>query len=551
MASTAGARSGSSDQITNVQQAGVDEGDIVKLHGDYFVILRRGRLFTVSVAGGALRAASHADAFGAGIDPSGTWYDEMLISGDRVVVIGYSYERGGTEVGVFHLGETGTLSYEQTFQLRSNDYYSSRNYAARLVGSKLIYYAPLYLGWGGGNIDEALPAMQRWSRHSAERGFHAITSPERFYHPAGWRADGDATLHTVTTCDLAAPEVACEATVVVGPPGNVFYVSQSAVYVWMSSSYARADQRVAAMLARIPLDGSAPSAEKVSGSPVDQFSFREGDDGYLNVLTLSGSAGDGMWGAERAAGSASMLRIPIDSLGDGSRSAPAWFYRPLPPPGAGTVQNRFAGDFLLYGTGSGWGSEEHASRVLFAVPVAGGDVAALHMPHGTDRIEVMGDGAVVVGVRGNDLEFSGLSLHGRPHLVQRYTMRNASQGEMRSHGFFYRQDSDSSGVLGLPVREEGQPGWVHLVEGSASVLFLQNADGRFSELGKLAAGEVRNQDDCRASCIDWYGNARPIFARGRIFALLGYEMVEGRMDDGRIREVRRLNYLPRTAVALR
>jgi uncharacterized secreted protein with C-terminal beta-propeller domain len=34
------------DALTNVQHAGVDEGGIVKLHGDHLVILRRGRLFT-------------------------------------------------------------------------------------------------------------------------------------------------------------------------------------------------------------------------------------------------------------------------------------------------------------------------------------------------------------------------------------------------------------------------------------------------------------------------------------------------------------------------
>jgi len=44
--------------------------------------------------------------------------------------------------------------------------------------------------------------------------------------------------------------------------------------------------------------------------------------------------------------------------------------------------------------------------------------------------------------------------------------------------------------------------------------------------------------------VDWYGNARPIFLRGRTFALLGYELVEGREDDGRIRELRRVSFAP-------
>jgi hypothetical protein len=44
--------------------------------------------------------------------------------------------------------------------------------------------------------------------------------------------------------------------------------------------------------------------------------------------------------------------------------------------------------------------------------------------------------------------------------------------------------------------------------------------------------------------VDWYGNARPLFLRGRIFALLGYEIVEGSLTDGHVRETRRVNYAP-------
>ena len=42
--------------ITNTQEANVDEGGIVKVSGDNLVILRRGRLFTVNLAGGGMRA---------------------------------------------------------------------------------------------------------------------------------------------------------------------------------------------------------------------------------------------------------------------------------------------------------------------------------------------------------------------------------------------------------------------------------------------------------------------------------------------------------------
>ena len=51
------------DSVTNVQHAGVDEGGIVKVHGDHLVVLRRGRLFTVKIGDGALRPVSAVDAF--------------------------------------------------------------------------------------------------------------------------------------------------------------------------------------------------------------------------------------------------------------------------------------------------------------------------------------------------------------------------------------------------------------------------------------------------------------------------------------------------------
>ena len=53
-----------------------------------------------------------------------------------------------------------------------------------------------------------------------------------------------------------------------------------------------------------------------------------------------------------------------------------------------------------------------------------------------------------------------------------------------------------------------------------------------------------------ASCVDWYGNARPLFVRDRIIALLGYELVEGSSKGDRIAEVHRVSFaLERIQVA--
>jgi hypothetical protein len=147
--------------ITNIQHAGVDEGGIVKLHGDHLVILRRGRLFTVAVGDGSLTPVSVADAFGPDVDPSGTWYDELIVHGDVVAVVGYSYQRGGTEVGLFSIDRHGRLRHRSTYQLRSNDYYSSRNYASRLVGSKLVFYAPVPIRTLGADPVTGLPSRKQ------------------------------------------------------------------------------------------------------------------------------------------------------------------------------------------------------------------------------------------------------------------------------------------------------------------------------------------------------------------------------------------------------
>lgn len=148
--------------ITNNQVANVDEGDIVKARGDLLVVLRRGRLFTVSITGGRLRPISRIQAYPPGLDGSGDWYDEMLLSpaGDRVVVIGYSYRRGGTQVNRFHLSPAGELSFEDSYDFRSGDYCSTRNYASRLIGNRLILYAPIYLD--ADDWRNSLPALRLW-----------------------------------------------------------------------------------------------------------------------------------------------------------------------------------------------------------------------------------------------------------------------------------------------------------------------------------------------------------------------------------------------------
>jgi len=544
------------ESVTNTQHAGVDEGGIVKLHGDHLVVLRRGRLFTVAVGDGALKAISAVDAFGPDIDPRSTWYDEMLVSADTVAVIGYSYERGGTEVGLFNIDQAGNLSYRSTYHLRSNDYYSSRNYASRLIGSKLIFYTPLYLSPSSDDPFAQFPAVRRWHKGATAAEFQRIVSATHIYRPERpINATYGLALHTVTVCDLAQNDFKCDATAVLGPAGRVFYVSPESVYVWTTDwSHQGRRRNESSALYRMPLDGSSPSAIGVSGSPVDQFSFLESEDKHLNVLVRSTASGDEMWGAELAnGGDVALLRIPLTSFNDGGNNASSWDYHPLPQPAGYTFQNRFVGNYLLYGTGSGWGAPQNNKANLYAVNWTDGETTELALKHGVDRIEALGSDAIVVGTDGKDLHFTSVRLGDSPEVADEFIRKGASQGELRSQGFFYKPDGADSGVLGLPISVPGRWGYQHLFQGSAAILFLRNQSLHFEELGELGAESDKAVDDgCRASCVDWYGNSRPLFVRGRVLALLGYEIVEGSLKDGRMRETRRISYAPqRTQITSR
>ncbi|HEX4739067.1 MAG TPA: beta-propeller domain-containing protein [Allosphingosinicella sp.] len=551
-----GTRVTSSNSITNNQEAGVDEGDIVKLHGDILVILRRGRIFTVSLAGGGMRPIDSIDAFPPGVNAQGDWYDEMLLSGDRVVVVGYSYSRGGTEINRFHLDDQGHLRFEDAYDMRSNDYYSSRNYASRLIGNKLIFYTPLYLGWQGNPLD-ALPGIRRWRGDASERRFTPIATARQVYIPPVLRDRPEAridTLHSVTTCDLAAPVMDCTAIGVLGLASRTFYVAQDAVYLWLSDAWSEAAawRGASAFIYRLPFGNEPPSALGARGAPIDQFYIREDSDGVLNVLVRADGGGDAMWRPEVSAGDVALLRVPVAAFGNGSREAAMRLYRPLPTPRGEnwSFQNRFVGAYVLYGGGAFGGRPDQS--FLYAAALRGDPPIRLPVGHQVDRIEPIGRDAMVIGESPSGLGFTTVELtpHVWPRLGDVYVQPNSAQGETRSHAFFFNPDpatpDGESGLLGLPVARPAEPAMSRFFGSSAALLYLRRSGRALAPAGELEARPEGNADDgCRASCVDWYGNARPIFVGRRVFALLGYELVEGRLGGNfRIREVGRTSFMP-------
>jgi hypothetical protein len=295
-------------------------------------------------------------------------------------------------------------------------------------------------------------------------------------------------------------------------------------------------------------DGSV-AAMRSFGAPVDQFSFKQSKSGHLDVLVRARGAGGGMWGAQtNASNDVALFRAPLASFAAGKCvAAEAADYVDLPDPtGDGyAFHNRFVGDTVLYGTGAGWGGPADAKSPLHVYRLGDEEASIVQLSHAIDRIEPMGEHAVVVGASGKDLEFAAIDLGDKPKTAGTFVQENANQGETRSHGFFFRQAADKSGMLGLPILRGGGSTWDQLSTGAAEVLYLDVDDLKFDRLGTLKADrKVGRNDHCEVSCVDWYGNARPLFIGDRVLALLGYEVVEGTIEDGKLGDRRRVNLLP-------
>ena len=512
--------------ITNNQHAGVDEGDIVKRLDDMLIVLRRGRLFTIGVGPGRLQPLSVADAFGpfdAGAAVGGTWYDELVVWQRTAIVIGYNYKRRETEIGLFDVGDEGDLRHQATYHLRSSDYYSGSNYASRLIGDRLLLFTSLPLPE---DVDPNawLPTLRRWDPARSDTAFENIAPINRVFQPAV-PLGTHPTIHTLTSCDLSR-SFACEATVVLGDQLTEYYASRTAVYAW-TTGWERGAAR--SMLYRIPFDGSVVSAVGVDGRPSNQLGFLEDTD-HLNVVVTDEK--------NRVA----LLRLPLFAFSDGSVDTPGWLYRSVAR--GEWVIARYVGRHVLIGTPD-FDPDSKAGRRLFVAELDGPGTASLTLPHSVERIEAMGTHAVVVGTDADSLLMTPIRLGNRPAASSAFVYGKASQSEGRSHAFFYRQDTPEDGIFGLPIATSPAEGDNDRSVRDNRILFIRNRDLALAAVGTLDSSPTKGDDGCLASCVDWYGEARPIFIGDRIFGLRGYDLAEARLVGQRLERLRRLDFTPR------
>ncbi|OQW56849.1 MAG: hypothetical protein A4S17_13265 [Proteobacteria bacterium HN_bin10] len=568
----------SGETITNVQTAGVDEGDIVKMIGRFLIVLQDGRLFSVDTGASSedLALVDRIDIYRR--NDADAWYDEILVHENRILVTGFSYGENATEFSVFSLGEDGRFTRESVYYLSSDDYYDTENYATRLVNGNLVIYTPLDVSGLSRGQRIQWPLVRRWLRDGefeAEmtRGQRLFDGSD-IYRPI--QPTLEPTVHTISVCPLGSSrpgdELNCRSTAITGPRRREFYVSNDHVYLWLGSdeydyprrmdgggcdtkpeaAFTRANE---AALFQISLDSGQPMALFVRGQPYDQMSL-EATDSAFHALAV--------WLDERCDDYPEDLPLrffstPLTAFSVRPHAAPEAHFTPLPGPGGRALENRFAVGYLVYGGRNNWSSyppqdrEDLSARVV-AVPIETPSAAmALEAPHNIIRVESIGVRAVLTGYRNADsLSVSVLDLQGLPRFTATAELAGRYESEGRSHAFNAAPDEHGSGLMGLPtVQAERRAGrwWWNSESSDVSFLSVDRA-GAITTLGELTSDAAENSDPsyvCEVSCIDWYGNSRPIFAHNRVFALSGTELIEGRVAGGRIGETGRVNLTARSS----
>lgn len=539
----------------NAQADSVDEGGIIKRLDRFFIVLRRGRLFSIDTRQRVLRHVATIDAFAPWIDPGHASFDELIVHGDRVIVLGFDYNANATIVGAFRLDARGGLRHERTFALTGAAHSSSRDGVSRLVESRFVLYSQSDVPFDSAGAANALPLLREWRARDSSRASGSVNHSQRVYRPVGAAAltPVDA-MHTVTTCDLARAEFACESTTVLASSGSAHFVSRTAVYIststWSTTNNRSHGDSVSAQLVRIPLDGQAATSVAVNGVAIDQLSFLERDKTLHMVLRGEG-LGARQWLTQQPGETLALLSVPVEQLRVGLDPRPLQYRIFGATHSSDAVRHRFVGDALLYGAVRGSTATATTHANLMVVPLENRSVQSIPLEHDIERIEAMGDDALVIGRDSiADLHLSGVRLNRRPMRVQHEIIKDREHVYGRSNPFFYRPDENRTrtGVIALPITRADHTGRAFQNRVDA-VHYLRNTGTAFKPLGELSSQPIPPYDDCKASCEEWYGQSRSIFLDGRSFALVGYELAEGAVVGSRIVEVRRINFSPTTKPA--
>ena len=274
-----GSRIASSPNITNVQNIGVDEGDIVKQVDDHLVLMQDGRLFSLDIGTHTPKLTARINIYDEADED--IWYDELLVSNRRLVVTGYHYGKDATEISVFDLDRNGQFSRQGTWYLGSEDYYSGDNSATRMIDDTLIFHTQNDVG-----DPSNFPILRRKGQDQGQ----AILRSDQI-HPPLLRISNPA-LHMVTECKVSQ-ELTCNTRAVMAADGAEWIVTEESGFLWtaaprmswyLSRNLRPQKNTQPATIYRFPLGTNEVDAVTLDAGLNSRFAFEVRNDSVLALV---------------------------------------------------------------------------------------------------------------------------------------------------------------------------------------------------------------------------------------------------------------------------
>lgn len=531
--------------VTNNQEAGVDQGDIVKNYKDFLIVLQQGKLSSIQVGPtNTLDLVSSTSLPPQGLSNQVS-YNELLINGNEAIVIGYRWglassnnpspayiSTGMMEVQFFQISEQGNLTQQAVYFIESGDYYSWGNYSSQVVNNSLVFHGVYYPRSFLNNANALrLPQIYQLTGNGQLNALGNLIQPGQIFRPVGSGVNYPV-LHSVVECDLSQiPQLSCQARSVVNSYASSFYVSPNRAYLWAGNTYTEGP----GALYSFPLGTSTVQAVPVSGNTLDSFSMSESPT-TLQVL-VNNTAGT-FFQCNSVGTSKVLLDISLDTFLKPFTSIVAGDYTATCLPNGYTRSNRFTPTHLVYGT----------QQTLQVVDRQTKQISQVTSPFNVTRFELAGNRLVVFGYdnqnsnqNGNtNVRLATLNLTGTPALSTNASL-TAAFVAYGSRAYLYNNDgtTESFGLgayEGRSTRNCGSAGsagggcyqsWTYIPKVS---FFTIDNTGNLSLAGEVLAQTFTQAEPvCAASyCYSWTTGAdRPIFLGSQVLSLLGTQVSAG------------------------
>jgi len=590
----------SDDSITNNQEQGVDQGDIVKRIGDHIVVLRNGVLYSAFI--GTERSPNMRLITKYKVQNNGeeheSWYDELLVYENTLLVTGYSYELGGVELVFFEIDNNGSISFKQRYVIGSNDYFDNENSATRLIGDKLILVTPrsytaeqLQNRIKNGEHQQLIASVFDSGEILEPREINVAS--QRNWIKSRNHLDRYFITSNILQCplsSLATGQLSCEVSTLIGARGQ-FYVSPNAVYLWSANTklainyndiseeqylellasketgqyyYSNTfpNQQTASLIYRIGFDDMSASAVTVTGAPLNQFSFKESNGIFSGLargeLALQDPQRYSPDSQDNLSDAIFGLRFDVDQFSLSAPDIGADNYTLINTNSGHLSANRFSDSSAFIATTDY--SEEAGKTNVTIWNMEQNTLSGFDTNYIVTAFHPLGESMLSMGFAYQEPEnhknnyslvLESWSLEDEPKSEHILQLENYSPIERRSMGFNSRKLNESY-LFGVPVvqyknrQQLDDHAWGSEKLPLDIAYFNTETNQAFKQVGMLRGSrEVSSVDNnCEVSCYDWYGVARPFFINQHIYALVGFELIQGQfVQNQREQEIQTLQRL--------